>query len=593
MSIRYQADTHEIVIALGFPDRRKDGVKSCGARFRGDSKTWHLSADLTEEQVRRLQAEGFALPDGWRPAGAAAPQAPRAAAPAAPRPAVRAHAEPAVEDTIALSAPLRGQTVSEVAASISNAIKGSFPTALWVRGVARVRGQGRWTSGLFFDLADCDAKGNELATMNAIIWAANMDRVLRPLRDAGLELTDGLPVCLRATIRYNARQGRADLVVEQFDPAASLGEIALKRDAVVRAITAEGLARSALDRRMPSLPMRIALVSSVGSDGYIDFRKQLAESGYGFSISDFDVRVQGEALEPTVLDAFRRIEAAASSFDLVVVTRGGGGKADLSSWDNLAVARAVACCPVKVLVAIGHTADATALDRIALSRATPTDAGRYVAGLVAEADDRAASLFERIAAEVSHRLAEQEELLDHLASQTARLAAARVRLAEQGLHLVARSVRDRVKQRVRLEGASLQRYEQALLRVPATLQRQRSMLHLRSDLLARGSTRLVADRSRQLAQTSAQLGRAGQRRADHAAVRLQALERSVRLADPGNILRRGFALVRGSDGGLLTSVTAVEQGAVLTVELRDGRVRTRVEQTTTELTDNPKREQES
>jgi exodeoxyribonuclease VII large subunit len=54
-------------------------------------------------------------------------------------------------------------------------------------------------------------------------------------------------------------------------------------------------------------------------------------------------------------------------------------------------------------------------------------------------------------------------------------------------------------------------------------------------------------------------------------------EVTVRMADPATILRRGFALLRDESGAVLTSTHQVMPGAALTVELRDGRLTSRVE----------------
>jgi exodeoxyribonuclease VII large subunit len=422
-----------------------------------------------------------------------------------------------------------------------------------------------------------DGGGTEIARMSAVIWGSDAERIVRPLRNADLELTDGLAVCVRAKVTYNTKQGRGELTVQEFDPAASLGEIALQRDKVLRALAAEGLTRMALDRPLPLLPIRIALVSSVGSDGYTDFRKQLSGSGYGFDVTDFDVRVQGDALESTVLAAFAQIVAQAERFDLVVVTRGGGGKGDLSGWDNLAVGRAVARCPVKVLVAIGHVNDATALDSIATMQPTPTAAGRFVVERVAEADARAAEAFSAIADSVFDTLAQADSAISGHAERVVLSAEELLLDAEERLTVGASNIALRVSGLVRLASERLLRFERALGRAPSRLRVASSELERAGQSVARGAERLIEQRRSRQQRAGEGLGRAARSAVQRAEQRLKVTEVTVRMADPATILRRGFALLRDEAGAVLTSAQQVRPGAAVTVELRDGRLTSRVE----------------
>lgn len=558
MTIRYQEATRELVVQMRFGDPRKEDVRALGARFNGDDKGWHLREDIDAAKVSRLEALGFVMPAEWRAAtGAGTVSA-------------------TIDDTVAIAPAARGRSISELASALRQAFSKAMPDSVWVRGIARLRSAAKPGSTIYFEIVEQDG-GTEVARMSAVIWGSDAERIVRPLRNADLELTDGLAVCVRAKVVYNTKQGRGELTVQEFDPAASLGEIALQRDRVLRALAAEGLTRMALERPMPLLPMRIALVSSVGSDGYTDFRKQLSGSGYGFAVTDFDVRVQGESLESTVLAAFAQIVAQADRFDLVVVTRGGGGKGDLAGWDNLAVGRAVARCPVKVLVAIGHVNDATALDSIAAMQPTPTAAGGFVTERVAEADARAAEAFTAIIDTVFDALAQGESDVSGHAVSVARSAEELLVDAEERLTTGASNIAVRVSGLVRLASERLLRFERALGRAPSLLRTAAMELERAGHSVSRGAERLMDQRrSRQLRAGEA-LGRSARSAVQRAEQRLKVTEVTVRMADPATILRRGFALLRDEAGAVLTSTHQVVHGAALTVELRDGRLTSRVE----------------
>ncbi len=558
MTIRYQEATRELVVQLRFGDSRKDDVKALGARFNGDDKGWHLREDIDAAKVARLEALGFVMPAEWRAAtGAGAVSA-------------------MLAETMAIERPLRGKTMSELASDLKSAVSRAVPESIWVRGSFRPNNGTATNAGFFFAIAEVDAAGRDSVTLQACVWASELERVMRPLRDAGLELTNGLAICARVKVSLSERRGQVMLSVQEFDPAASLGEIALQRDKVLRALAAEGLTRMALDRPLPLLPMRIALVSSVGTDGYTDFRKQLSESGYGFAVTDFDVRVQGDALERTVLEAFSAIESQRDRFDLVV-TRGGGGKGDLGSWDNLAVGRAVARCSVKVLVAIGHVNDATALDSIALSLPTPTAAGKFVAERVTQADQRAADAFSALIDTVFDALGQAESDVSGHAISVVRSAEELLVDAEERLTTGAANIAVRVSGLVRLASERLLRFERALGRAPSRLRTAASELERAGQSVARGAERLIDQRRSRQVRAGDGLGRAARSAVQRAEQRLKVTEVTVRMADPATILRRGFALLRDESGAVLTSTHQVAPGAALTVELRDGRLTSRVE----------------
>ena len=563
MTIRYLEATRELVVHLKFPDSRKDEVKALGARFNGADKGWYLRADLDPARVAKLEALGFPMPAAWLAVFGGPPDTGPVSA--------------MLSETMAIERPLRGKTMSELTSELKSAVSRAVPESIWVRGSFRPNNGTANNAGFFFAIAEVDAAGRDSVTLQACVWASELERVMRPLRNAGLELTNGLAICARVKVSLSEKRGQVMLSVQEFDPAASLGEIALQRDKVVRALAAEGLAKTALERPLPFLPIRIALVSSVGTDGYTDFRKQLSESGYGFAVADFDVRVQGDALERTVLEAFAAIETQRDQFDLVVVTRGGGGKGDLGSWDNLAVGRAVARCSVKVLVAIGHVNDATALDSIALSLPTPTAAGKFVAERVTQADQRAADAFSKLMVAVLRRLddeaAEQRALAAAVAEQTGAL----LEEAQDRLSMAAAAVDIRVSNRVRVASERLATFVRAVERAPLVVRAAGGEVDRNAALISRGTARLLEVRRRQLERANAALLRAAPAAVARAEQRLRMPEMAVRMADPANILRRGFALLRDGEGRVLASASALRVGDALAVQLRDGQLVTRVE----------------
>ena len=100
-------------------------------------------------------------------------------------------------------------------------------------------------------------------------------------------------------------------------------------------------------------------------------------------------RVQGEGAADDLVRALRAITRV-PDVDVVIIGRGGGSAEDLWAFNDEALARAIAACPVPVISAVGHEVDFTIADFVADVRAaTPSNAAELVV-------DRADNFFSRI-----------------------------------------------------------------------------------------------------------------------------------------------------------------------------------------------------
>ena len=89
-------------------------------------------------------------------------------------------------------------------------------------------------------------------------------------------------------------------------------------------------------------------------------------------------RVQGEDAPPDLVRALRAI-VKVPELDVVIIGRGGGSAEDLWAFNDEALARAIAACPVPVISAVGHEVDFTIADFVADVRAaTPSNAAELV-----------------------------------------------------------------------------------------------------------------------------------------------------------------------------------------------------------------------
>lgn len=178
------------------------------------------------------------------------------------------------------------------------------------------------------------------------------------------------------------------LIINNIDPSYTLGEMAMARRQIIERLTKEGLIDKNKAVPFPLVPLRIAVLSSKKAAGYEDFVKHLRENpyGYAFGVTLFETAVQGDAVEATMLRALSLCRA--EDFDVIVITRGGGGASDLSCFDNYAIARAIALFPIPVISGIGHERDKTVIDETAHTTIkTPTAAAAFIVERVKRFED--------------------------------------------------------------------------------------------------------------------------------------------------------------------------------------------------------------
>ena len=104
--------------------------------------------------------------------------------------------------------------------------------------------------------------------------------------------------------------------------------------------------------RLSPVPLRIGVVTSVGTAAWHDFRHELEQSAFGFSLAVCDVRVQGEFAAAMVAAGIGTL-GRRRDLDAIVVIRGGGAKNELAVFDSELIARTIAAAGRPVLTGLG------------------------------------------------------------------------------------------------------------------------------------------------------------------------------------------------------------------------------------------------
>jgi exodeoxyribonuclease VII large subunit len=253
-------------------------------------------------------------------------------------------------------------TVSELNGAVQRLFEGEFSN-IWVAG--EISGCKAHTSGhYYFSLKDGQSQ-----LKCALFKGAARYAKFRP--------QEGLAVLARGRLEVYEVRGEYQLIVELLEPQGA-GALQVAFEQLKKKLAAEGLFDANRKRALPKLPRRIGLVTSPAGAVIRDMLHVLERRFPGLHLRLFPAQVQGEGSIQQVCDGLHYFSSSGWA-EVVILARGGGSLEDLWTFNEEAVARAIAASRVPVISAIGHETDFTIADFVADMRApTPSAAAEIV-----------------------------------------------------------------------------------------------------------------------------------------------------------------------------------------------------------------------
>ena len=300
---------------------------------------------------------------------------------------------------------LEAMSLLELNMIIREAISDALPDTCWVRAEMSDVRVNSSSGHCYLEFIEKDEKtGQIVAKARGVIWARTF-QALKPYfeNETGQAFTSGLKVLVNVSVEFHELYGYS-LSVYDIDPSYTLGDMVKKRKEIIRRLQDDGIFDLNKELPFPSIPHRIAVVTSPTAAGYEDFIHQLAGNVYGFPfyIRLFPATMQGEKTEESVIAALDRIFPHTDLFDVVVIIRGGGSTSELSSFDSYPLAANCAQFPLPVITGIGHERDDTVLDMVAHTRLkTPTAVAAFLIECMKREAAQLQELEQKIVEEVS------------------------------------------------------------------------------------------------------------------------------------------------------------------------------------------------
>ena len=269
-------------------------------------------------------------------------------------------------------------TLYELNSLVREVIECEMPNEYWVEAELSECRESR--GHCYMELIQKDEQNaTPVAKASAKCWASKW-MIVRPYfeRTTGQRLHASMKVLLKVYPQFHEAFGFSWIVTD-IDPTYTLGDMARKRQEIIRQLKEEGVFDLQKELQLPLFCQRIAVISSATAAGYGDFCNQLADNPYGFQFHTqlFPAIMQGEGVEQSIIAALERIYN--KDIDCVVIIRGGGATSDMSGFDTLALAENVANFPLPIITGIGHDRDESILDMVShTSVKTPTAAAAFL-----------------------------------------------------------------------------------------------------------------------------------------------------------------------------------------------------------------------
>ncbi|GAB4023127.1 exodeoxyribonuclease VII large subunit [Spirosoma koreense] len=242
----------------------------------------------------------------------------------------------------------------------------------------------------FLTLVEREAGRETIAKLEACIWRRNYHTIRDFEQETGVAFARNIQLLLLVSVSFSPVYGLR-LEILKIDPSYTLGNLERERQAILDSLVQNRpdlvwleagqyiTANQLLPR--PAVMQRLALIAAPNSDGWRDFRHELAQNpfGYDFVVDEFLTQVQGQGAERAICGQLARIRTSGIAYDAVAIVRGGGSQLDFGSFDTYLMGETVAGFEIPILAGIGHERNISITDMMChQSVKTPTKAAAFL-----------------------------------------------------------------------------------------------------------------------------------------------------------------------------------------------------------------------
>jgi len=443
--------------------------------------------------------------------------------------------------------------LSELNEKIKDSINISLQESYWI--IAEVNQLSTGYNGhAYLELIEKNPKNNKItAKARATIWVSTFS-MLKPYFEhtTGNPFKEGIKILINVTVTFHSVYGLS-LNVLDIDPVYTLGDLEKQKLETINQLKSEGIFEMNKQIEIPLIPQKIAVISSKTAAGYGDFINQLQDNSekYKFYYHLFPAVMQGDKSEESIIAALDKIYENETSFDVVVIIRGGGSKTDLSSFDNYDLALNICQFPLPIITGIGHQRDETIADLVAnTSLKTPTAVASFLISKLSDFENviinKQSYLYDLVSTKINDEIDSLNNssnyfnklTLNYLKDKNYELQTIKGKLNKIGNYYI----NDKIK--------SLNSKENKLKQLTSNIfLSQKNILELKKQKLKTSLSEYFLKQ-------------------EH---RLEIASNIVELKDPKNILKKGYSITT-QNGKLLKNAEQAIKGELIETELFEGKI---------------------
>ncbi len=451
-------------------------------------------------------------------------------------------------------------TLYRLLSSIQNCIKNTYNRFYWIRAeISEVRIA--QSGNVFLELIDRSDNSNSIsAKARATIWRSTYSNIKCQLSSIDLELSNGMNILAQVEVAYSPEFG-LNLIIHNIDPSYSLGDIARLRQETIERLKKEGVYNLNKTLKINRPLQKFAIISSPTAAGYGDFIKQLQELDPRLVCHTalFPAIMQGESTTGSVCSALDKVielqekyaRQGIELFDAVVIIRGGGAVSELRAFDDYDLAYYCANYPLPIITGIGHDRDISVLDFIAHSSLkTPTAVASFIVRTIENEWATIMNIQERL----------QRSFLRLSSLRERELILLQTKLP----NIVFQLTRKKKFELQNIKNRVIYTSQEKLYAYRKNQERFDNML----PLLVRNEIRKSQNKARYLQE---RLNIPIKNHLIRFRTQLDYLQQSINLANPKEILKKGFALIR-HQGKIIKDVSELNAGEELNISLNQDNI---------------------
>ena len=360
------------------------------------------------------------------------------------------------------------------------------------------------------------------------------------------EPENGQQVVLYGKVTLYEGRGDFQIITTSLEVSGD-GELRRSFERLKVSLQKEGFFDQKKKKAIPKFPNNIAIITSPTGAAIKDIFSVVYRRFPALGMTVIPTQVQGEEAVPQIVDAIETANKEQSSYDLILLSRGGGSLEDLWAFNTEPVAKAIFNSSIPVVSAIGHESDFTISDFVADLRApTPSSAAeqitpdaKMIKNDISETSDRLIRAARRV---TDSRQSELSHLIRRIRHPSSRLNEFSQRLDD-----LERRILSRISNLLRIKKSKLA--ERKISTPIQKIQQVNDRAKQLSRLMSQSYATLIKNRQASLNEKSSQLEALG----------------------PLATLKRGYAIVSDeTNGKIIRNSDEITEGERLEIRLSGG-----------------------